>query len=213
MSHKKKKKKKKYCSRSAKVGFYQSHPYFNKDPSIEYAQFPVGIRYHNAFGGWYIKDRAHGKDDKDRDRYKEHDQRGSGRDPTPDRRSHSRDKVGDHRKRAGVSRDKKDGQDARDRRRESSSHPARDRSNNCECTQVDDDYSSVCALLDAAPVAIELTGQTIDCNLLQLLILRVTLAHLACMSMSCLTPERGRRTTSMKQRRLGFGRWVLNTRP
>ena len=114
---------------------------------------------------------------------------------------------------AGDSRDKKDGQDARDRRPESSPHPALNRSNNCECTQVDDDYSSVCALLDAAPVAIELTGQTIDCNLLQLLILRVTLAHLACMSTSCLTPERGRRTISMKQRRVGFGQWVLNTRP
>ncbi len=61
----------------------------------------------------------------------------------------------DHRKRSGDSRDKKDGQDARDRRRESSPHPARDRSNNCECTQVDDDYSNVCAFLDAAPVANE----------------------------------------------------------
>ena len=36
---------------------YRSHPYFNKDPSIEYAQSPAGIRYHNAFGGWYIKER------------------------------------------------------------------------------------------------------------------------------------------------------------
>ena len=162
------------------------------------------------------KDREHDRDyAKDRDRYKGagRDQRGSGRDPTPDRRSHSRDKVEDHRKRAGDSRDKKDGQDARDRRPESSPHPARNRSNNCECTQVDDDYPSVCAFLDAAPVAIELTGQTIDCYLLQILILRVTLAHLACMSMSCLTPECGRRTISMKQRRLGFGRWALNTRP
>ena len=61
----------------------------------------------------------------------------------------------DQRKRAGVSRDKKDSQDGRDRRRESSPHPARDRSNNCECTQVDDDYSNVCAFLDAAPVANE----------------------------------------------------------
>jgi hypothetical protein len=25
--------------------FYRSHPYFNKNPSIEYAQSPVGIRY------------------------------------------------------------------------------------------------------------------------------------------------------------------------
>ncbi len=30
--------------------FYRSHPYFNKDPSIEYAQSPVGIRYYNTFG-------------------------------------------------------------------------------------------------------------------------------------------------------------------
>jgi hypothetical protein len=36
---------------------YRSHPYFNKDPSIEYAQSPVGIRYHSAFGGRYIKER------------------------------------------------------------------------------------------------------------------------------------------------------------
>jgi hypothetical protein len=255
--------------------FYRSHPYFNKDPSIEYAQSPVGIRYYNTFGGRYIKERDmdptmpkndrgasmqrkrsrlddfaglsgkslgsersisrsrdpslhsrvdssvradtsvyipahqrdrcigesnsnsrrkefyeqrrdavssrdHGRDyakdrdhsrdyakdrdrskdygkDKDRDRHKGagRDQRGSGRDPTPDRRSHSRDKVEDHRKRAGDSRDKKEGQDTRDRRRDSSPHPARDRSSNCECTQVDDDYSNVCAFLDAAPVANE----------------------------------------------------------
>ena len=197
-AHKKKNKKKRLFS-VCKDCFYRSHTYFNKDPSIEYAQFPVGIR-------WYIKDREHGKDDKDQDRYKEHDQRGSGRDPTPDRRSHSRDKVEDHRKRAGDSRDQKDGQDAQDRRPESSPHPVRNRSNNCECTQVDNDYPSVCTFLDAAAVAIELTGQTIDCYLLQILILHVTLAHLACMSMSCLTPECGRRTLSMKQRRLGFGR-------
>jgi hypothetical protein len=52
-------------------------------------------------------------------------------------------------------RDKEEGQDTRDRRRDSSPHPARDRSGNCECTQVDDDYSNVCAFLDAAPVANE----------------------------------------------------------
>ncbi len=118
----------------------------------------------------YAKDREHGRDnakdqdrgrdygkDKDRGRYKGagRDQRGSGRKTTPDRRSHTRDKVEDHRKRAGDSRDKNDGQDTRDRRRESSPHPARDRSNNCECTQVDDDYSNVCAFFDAAPVANE----------------------------------------------------------
>ena len=70
----------------------------------------------------YAKDREHGRDyakdrdrsrdygkDKDRDRYKGagRDQRGSDRDPTPDRRSHSRDKVEDQRKRAGVSRTRK----------------------------------------------------------------------------------------------------------
>jgi hypothetical protein len=46
----KKKKKKKLLFSVCKDCFYRSHPYFNKDPSIEYAQFPVGIRYHNAFG-------------------------------------------------------------------------------------------------------------------------------------------------------------------
>ncbi len=64
----------------------------------------------------------------------------------------SRNKVEDHRKRAGDSRDKKDGQDTRDRRRDSSPHPARDRSSNCECTH---DYSNVCGFLDVAPVANE----------------------------------------------------------
>jgi len=214
MSHKKKKKKKKKnCYRSARIVFISPTLILIRTLRLIMRNFPWEFDTTMRLGdGKKIKDREHGKD---RDRYKEagRDQRGSGRDPTPDRRSHSRDKVEDHRKRAGISRDKKDGQDARDRRRESSPHLARDRSNNCECTQVDDDYSSVCALLDAAPVAIELTGQTINCYLLQLLILRVTLAHLACMSTSCLTPERGRRTISMKQRRVGFGRWVLNTRP
>jgi hypothetical protein len=66
----------------------------------------------------YAKDLDHSKDysrDKDRDRYKGtiRDQRSSGRDPTPDRRSHSREKVDDHKKRAGDSRDKNDGQDTR----------------------------------------------------------------------------------------------------
>jgi hypothetical protein len=69
--------------------------------------------------------------------------------------SHSREKVDDHKKRAGDLRDKKEGQDTRDRRRDSSPHPARDRPGNCECTQVDDDYSNVCAFLDATPVANE----------------------------------------------------------
>jgi hypothetical protein len=118
----------------------------------------------------YAKDREHGRDyAKDRDRNKDYgkdkdqngykgagrDQKGSGRDPTPDRRSHSRDKVEDHRKRSGDSGNKKEGHDTRDRRRKSSPHPARDLSNNCECSQVDDDFASVCAFLDAAPVANE----------------------------------------------------------
>ncbi len=162
----------------------------------------------------YAKDRDRGRDsdkDKDRDRYKGagRDQRGSGRDPTPDRRSHSRDKVEDHRKRAGESQDKKDGQDARDRRRESSLHPARDRSNNCECTQVDDDYSSVCAFLDAAPVANE--ADRADDRLLSASIPHPS-RNPRIPSLSCLTQERGRRTISIKQRRSGFGRWELNAR-
>ena len=37
--------------------FYRSHPYFNKDPTIEYAQSPVGIRYYNKYGVRYIKER------------------------------------------------------------------------------------------------------------------------------------------------------------
>ena len=106
------------------------------------------------------RDRERSKDygkDSERDQHKgtARDLRGSGRDPTPDRRSHSREVVDDHRKRVGDARDKKDGQDTRDGRRDSSPHPARDRSRNCECTQVDDDYTNVCAFLDAAPVAKE----------------------------------------------------------
>ena len=31
--------------------FYRNHPYFNKDPTVEYAQSPVGIRYFNKYGG------------------------------------------------------------------------------------------------------------------------------------------------------------------
>ena len=58
----------------------------------------------------------------------------------------------------------------------------------------------------------KLTGQAIACYLLPFLILRVTLAYLAYMSMSCLTQECGRQTISMKQRRLGFGRWAFNAR-
>jgi hypothetical protein len=63
--------------------------------------------------------------------------------------------VGDHKKRAGNLRDKKDGQDTRERRRDFSPHPTRDRSGNCECAQVDDDYTKVWAYFDAAPVANE----------------------------------------------------------
>ena len=78
----------------------------------------------------YAKDRDRSKNyskDKDRDRYKGtgRDQRSSGgRDPTPDRRSHSREKVNDHKKRAGDARDKKDGQDTKEKCRDFSPHPA-----------------------------------------------------------------------------------------
>ena len=36
---------------------YRIHPYFNADPSIEYAQSPMGLRYYNKYGGRYIKER------------------------------------------------------------------------------------------------------------------------------------------------------------
>ena len=80
----------------------------------------------------YTRDRDRSKDygkDMDRDRHRRsvRDPRSSGRDPTPDRRSHSRERVDDHKKRAGVSRDRKDGQETRERRRDFSPHPARDR--------------------------------------------------------------------------------------
>ena len=73
----------------------------------------------------------------------------------PDRRSHSREKVDDHKKRTGDARDKKDGQDPREKRRDFSPHPARDRSGNCKCTHVDDDYTNVCAFFDATSAANE----------------------------------------------------------
>ena len=106
------------------------------------------------------KDRDRSKDyskNRERDRHSGtvRDTRSSGRDPTPDRRSHSRDKVDDHKKRTGDARDKKDGQDPKRKRREFSPHPARDRSSNSECTQVFDDYTNVCAFLNAAPAANE----------------------------------------------------------
>jgi hypothetical protein len=37
--------------------FYRLHPYFNKDPSIEFAQSSMGIRYFNKYWGRYIKER------------------------------------------------------------------------------------------------------------------------------------------------------------
>ena len=106
----------------------------------------------------YAKDRDRNKDygkEKERDRHggSVRDPRSSGQDPTPDRRNHSREKVDDHTKRAGDSRDKKDGQDTREKRRDFSPHLARDRSSNCECTQVDDDYTNICAFFNAAPAA------------------------------------------------------------
>ena len=87
----------------------------------------------------YAKDRDRNKDygkDRERDRHSGtiRDTRSSGRDPTPDRRSHSREKVDYHKKRAGDARDKKDGQDTKEKRRDFSPHPAWDRSSNCECT-------------------------------------------------------------------------------
>ena len=108
----------------------------------------------------YVKDRDRSKDngkDMERDQHSrtDRDPRGSGRDPTPDRRSHSREKVDDRKKRTGDARDKRDGHDSKEKRRDFSPHPARDRSSNCECTQVDYDYKNVCAFLDAAPAANE----------------------------------------------------------
>jgi hypothetical protein len=80
----------------------------------------------------------YGKDRKrDRRSGNDRESRGSGRDPTPDRRSHSKERVDDHKKRTEDARDKKGGQDPKGRHCEFSPHPARDRSNNCEYTQVD----------------------------------------------------------------------------
>ena len=143
-----------------------------------------------------IPNSVYGKD-KDRDRYKGagRDQRGSGRDPTPDRRSHSRDKVEDHRKRSGDSGNKKEG------------HDFRDGVASFHLIQRGIDQATVSVLMIIPMYArfsmlrrwlMKLTGQTIDCYLLPFLILRITLAYLAYMWMSCLTQERGRRTISMK---------------
>ena len=63
--------------------------------------------------------------------------------------------VDDYKKRPEDARDKNNDKDPKEKRRDFSPHPARDRSSNCECTQVDDDYTSVCAFLDAAPAANE----------------------------------------------------------
>ena len=38
---------------------YQIHPYFNADPSIEYAQSPMGIRYYNKYEGIKKRDMDH----------------------------------------------------------------------------------------------------------------------------------------------------------
>jgi hypothetical protein len=60
--------------------------------------------------------------------------------------SYSKERVDDYKRRTEAVREKKKGvQDSKGKkRRESSSHPARDRSSNCcECTQVNDDYTSV----------------------------------------------------------------------
>ncbi len=37
--------------------FISFNPYFNKDPSIEFAQSSMGIRYFNKYGDRYIKER------------------------------------------------------------------------------------------------------------------------------------------------------------
>ncbi len=63
--------------------------------------------------------------------------------------------MDDHKKRTGDARGKKDGQDNKEKRRDFSPHPARDRLSNCECTQFDDDYINVCAFFDATPAANE----------------------------------------------------------
>ena len=42
---------------STRSVFIGSNPYFNKDPTIEYAQSLAGIRYYNKYGGRYIKER------------------------------------------------------------------------------------------------------------------------------------------------------------
>ena len=81
----------------------------------------------------YAKERDRNQDygkERERDRHggPVRDQRSSGRDPTPRivAVSHSREKVDDHKKLGGDSRDKKDGQDTREKRRDFSPHPARD---------------------------------------------------------------------------------------
>ena len=43
--------------------FYRLHPYFNKDPTIEYAQSLVGIRYYNKYGGAVYQGTRHGSND------------------------------------------------------------------------------------------------------------------------------------------------------
>ena len=70
----------------------------------------------------YAKDSDRSKDygkDRERDRRSgnDRDPRGSGQDPTPDRRSHFKERVVDHKKRTEVARDKKGGQDLKERRR------------------------------------------------------------------------------------------------
>ena len=66
--------------------------------------------------------------------------------------------MDDHKKRTGDARDKKNCQDSKEKRRDFSPHPARDRSSNCECTQVDDDYTNVCAFLDATPAPVQMVA-------------------------------------------------------
>ena len=43
--------------------FYRLHPYFNKDPTIEYVQSQAGIRYFNKYGGRLYQGTRHGFND------------------------------------------------------------------------------------------------------------------------------------------------------
>ena len=120
--------------------------------------------------------------------------------------------VDDHKKRTGDARDKKSVQDPKERRREFSLHPARDRSSNCECTQV----ANVCAFLDA-PAPNE--ADRADDRLLSASSPHPSRnPHIPSLHFDVLPDDttgrsvRGRRTISMKRQQRGVGRWALNKR-